>query len=99
MGNLEPRAVLNGAPAVERLEPTDLLTRASSLTPIIPVARCLMAVAYLIENRGASLLLKKRASGFFIFPKNDLPSINSGPERVEGNDLSAKGRISPKFFG
>jgi hypothetical protein len=41
-----------------------------------------MAVAYLIENRGASLLLKKRASGFFKFPKNDLNDLN-GWKRLE----------------
>src|SRR5919106_1763166 len=30
----------------------------------------------LIENRDASILLKKRASGFFKFPKNDLNDLN-----------------------
>jgi hypothetical protein len=38
--------------------------------------RSLVPVAFLIENRGASLLLKKSASGSFKFPKNDLNDLN-----------------------
>jgi hypothetical protein len=65
--------VLNGLStslAVERLELSETIERDFT------VARCLVPVAYLIENRGASLLLKKRASGFFKFPKNDLNDLN-----------------------
>jgi hypothetical protein len=71
---LEPAVLLRRlerSNAVERLERFLLLPIAYCLLPImLPVACRLMAVAYFIENRGASLLLKKKETEKFVLKES-----------------------------